>query len=560
MNGSLKSLISLWLLGLPLVLPLVWLVWLYNDIVDQEEQVYAAWAQVESNYQRRSDLIPDLVQAVNRYLNHERGTLVEVTAERTAALDPLAAALKDLDAARKEAEAPAAEAKPEAEAVLERLAAAGGARAKPRPLLRPGGELPAAARGRPVPGAAGPARGHREPDQRRPDRVQPRGRAVQQRDPPVAGQPGGRSRPFPPQSLLPGGGGFCGGGRARSLISRAALGALILIGVGALGGLLSRLDRPDQAPTSSVVDRAALLAAAERDQIAAYHARLLEDYDIDYRVLTAPATGDIERLSHAQFGELRVGGASRSGRGLLLVIDPAGDRVRLEVAAALEGIYTDGFVAYLQHRQMVPFFEAGRVADGILATTELIFARAAEATAGRAFDPATADAFSLGGGASAAARLGRGHEPTPTPAGQAAPGATPAATVTAYLEAMRARNGRADLDLYSRATQSLLRSWTMTPAQMDQIARAYHDCTGRETRVGPGERRAVVRYRVEQRQCAPWFLVREAGAWRLDLASGQHAIRFNHRNEWRLAGPADDYDFAFQDWRFDRNGFPLASR
>ncbi len=124
MNGSFKNLISLWLLGLPLVLPLVWLVWLYNDIVDQEEQVYAAWAQVESNYQRRSDLIPDLVQAVNRYLSHERGTLVDVTAERTAALDPLAAALKDLDAARREAEAPTAEAKPEAEAVLDRLSVA----------------------------------------------------------------------------------------------------------------------------------------------------------------------------------------------------------------------------------------------------------------------------------------------------------------------------------------------------------------------------------------------------------------------------------------------------
>jgi LemA protein len=124
MNGSLKSLISIWLLGLPLVLPLVGLVWLYNRIVDQEEGVYAAWAQVESNYQRRNDLIPDLVQTVNRYLGHERGTLVDVTAERSAALNPLAAALADVDAARKKAEAPAGEAKPETEAALARLAAA----------------------------------------------------------------------------------------------------------------------------------------------------------------------------------------------------------------------------------------------------------------------------------------------------------------------------------------------------------------------------------------------------------------------------------------------------
>ncbi len=228
--------------------------------------------------------------------------------------------------------------------------------------------------------------------------------------------------------------------------------------------------------------------------IAAYHARLLEDHDIDYRVFTVGAAGDIERLSHEQFGALGVGSASRSGRGLLLVIDPAGDRVRLEVAAALEAIYTDGFVAYLQHRQMVPFFEAGRVADGILATTELIFARAQEAAAGQAFDAVTAKPFSLGGGASTAARLRQGREQITTPAGQVAPGATPEATVAAYLAAMGARNASADLALYSRDTRATLGSWTITPAQMDQIARAYGNCAGPVTRLGPGDRRAVVRY------------------------------------------------------------------
>jgi uncharacterized protein len=332
-----------------------------------------------------------------------------------------------------------------------------------------------------------------------------------------------------------------------------------LAGVGVLGVVLLTLERSDHAATSSVVDRAGLLTVAERDSIAAYHARLLEDYDIDYRVLIVSAVGDIERLSHDQFGTLGVGGGSRTGRGLLLVIDPAGDRVRLEVAAALEGIYTDGVVAYLEHRQMVPFFEAGRVADGILATTELMFARAEEAAAGRAFDPATLDAFSLGGGASTAARLGKGRQPTVNPSGQAEPGATPEATVAAYLDAMGARNARADLELYSRDTRRVLRSWTMTPAQMDQIVRAYRSCRRPENRVSPGERRAVVRYPPEQRQCAPWFLVREAGAWRLDLAASQQAIRFNHRNQWRLVDTSA-YGFAFEDWRFDRNGFPIASR
>ena len=123
MNGGLKGLINLTLISVPLVVPLLWLVWLYNDIVGKEEQVFAAWAQVESNYQRRGDLLPNLVHTVARYLEHERRTLVEVTAERTAALRPLGTALDEVAAAQKQAEEQA-EAGPEAEDAMARLAAA----------------------------------------------------------------------------------------------------------------------------------------------------------------------------------------------------------------------------------------------------------------------------------------------------------------------------------------------------------------------------------------------------------------------------------------------------
>jgi LemA protein len=125
-KDNLKSLMSLLLLGLPLMLPLLWLVWLHNSIVDKEEQVYAAWAQVESGYQRRNDLIPGLIRTATRYLQHERETLVEVTQERAGALSPIAAALEEIDAAQKQAEevVRATEADLEADAVLERLAAA----------------------------------------------------------------------------------------------------------------------------------------------------------------------------------------------------------------------------------------------------------------------------------------------------------------------------------------------------------------------------------------------------------------------------------------------------
>ena len=123
MNGGLKGLINLMLVSVPLIVPVLWLAWLYNDLVAKEEQVFAAWAQVESNNQRRSDLLPNLVRSVGRYLEHERGTLVEVTEERGAALRPLGAALDEVEAAHKQAEQHAG-AGPDAQAAMERLAAA----------------------------------------------------------------------------------------------------------------------------------------------------------------------------------------------------------------------------------------------------------------------------------------------------------------------------------------------------------------------------------------------------------------------------------------------------
>ncbi|MDY0397080.1 MAG: LemA family protein [Desulfuromonas sp.] len=54
----------------------------YNEIQRQEEGVFKAWADVEATYQRRADLIPNLVETVKAYAAHERETLEQVTAAR----------------------------------------------------------------------------------------------------------------------------------------------------------------------------------------------------------------------------------------------------------------------------------------------------------------------------------------------------------------------------------------------------------------------------------------------------------------------------------------------
>ncbi|MCX2778766.1 LemA family protein [Microbulbifer thermotolerans] len=53
-----------------------------NNIPTNDEQVKAAWAQVENQYQRRADLIPNLVKTVKAYAAHERETLQAVTEAR----------------------------------------------------------------------------------------------------------------------------------------------------------------------------------------------------------------------------------------------------------------------------------------------------------------------------------------------------------------------------------------------------------------------------------------------------------------------------------------------
>ena len=55
----------------------------YNSMQAAEEAVFAAWADVEASYQRRADLIPNLVEVVKGYAKHEADTLKAVTEARS---------------------------------------------------------------------------------------------------------------------------------------------------------------------------------------------------------------------------------------------------------------------------------------------------------------------------------------------------------------------------------------------------------------------------------------------------------------------------------------------
>lgn len=61
----------------------LWMMKGYNNMVVAEEQVTKDWAQVENQYQRRADLIPNLVNTVKGYAAHEQNTLDAVVTART---------------------------------------------------------------------------------------------------------------------------------------------------------------------------------------------------------------------------------------------------------------------------------------------------------------------------------------------------------------------------------------------------------------------------------------------------------------------------------------------
>lgn len=54
----------------------------YNTMQAKEEAVFAAWGDVEASYQRRADLVPNLVEVVKGYAKHEAETLTAVTEAR----------------------------------------------------------------------------------------------------------------------------------------------------------------------------------------------------------------------------------------------------------------------------------------------------------------------------------------------------------------------------------------------------------------------------------------------------------------------------------------------
>ncbi len=88
-KGPRKGLYALVTVLISVILIFGGALWSYNSLVSLSEEVSAARAQIESNIQRKADLLPNLVRTVKAYARHEKKVFGEIAALRSRTLDNL---------------------------------------------------------------------------------------------------------------------------------------------------------------------------------------------------------------------------------------------------------------------------------------------------------------------------------------------------------------------------------------------------------------------------------------------------------------------------------------
>src|SRR5258708_9960295 len=78
--------LGLWTAIAIVVILVLWFVFTYNGLISARNRTQEAWSEIDVELKRRHDLIPNLVNTVQGYMGHERGTLEAVTNARANAV------------------------------------------------------------------------------------------------------------------------------------------------------------------------------------------------------------------------------------------------------------------------------------------------------------------------------------------------------------------------------------------------------------------------------------------------------------------------------------------
>jgi len=296
-----------------------------------------------------------------------------------------------------------------------------------------------------------------------------------------------------------------------------------------------------------------------------YNKNLLKEFDIDFRIATTTTKDDISMFSYKLFNKLQKNTKSHSGKALLLVLNTKQDKVRLEVSMALESVYTDAFVSYVERKGFVPYFRDGKIFDGIYMALELVRDRAYEAKQHKEFMPPM-NTKSIGAGAKTKAYINKKDKYAKVGKNiKTIKDDTPKDILKKYIVSLKTHNKNPNLDIYTKKTQTFFANHTVTDINQDNEVRFLKNCVdSKKTLYSDDYQYAVMLNDPEQqRTCTPHFFKKEQGIWKLDIATMAQILRFNASMQWhfdmdkRLLQDGLYYTFAFDKLWFDKNGFPF---
>jgi len=126
-------------------------------------------------------------------------------------------------------------------------------------------------------------------------------------------------------------------------------------------------------PTGPVTDLAGILDAGTQQQLLRLIGEVQEQTTAEIAILTVQSTDPlpIEEYSVAIFDRWKIGKRGQDN-GLLFLVAVRDRRMRITTGYGLEGILTDGKVGEIRDREIIPYFRAGRYAEGVLRGTEAL--------------------------------------------------------------------------------------------------------------------------------------------------------------------------------------------
>ena len=321
------------------------------------------------------------------------------------------------------------------------------------------------------------------------------------------------------------------------------------------------------ASSRHILDRAGALPPQDLPRFERYMEWIQRESDVDVRFVFVADTGgrSIEQAAVDMVDELRIGAKTREARGLLLLYDMGGRRLKVEVGYGLEGYFPDAFVSYLVQDHARMFFESGDVSVGLRLLLRLLQHRIREAVLGNDFDPRAAQAIKSGAYLSGGAGVTATMPPAPSGRGNPTPrmseaqralyraGSSPAQTYVAYLGWLSDPVFDPDVDLFTLESRAYLSKLPLSPPYRHFILFGEY---GKSFRVAQRDNFALL-YFTGTPFTSPHFFVKQADAWRMDMiAEVRNTVeRVGGIYTWDYRGRDDAYTRIFSDLFTDIKGY-----